>query len=272
MIRKSIEVLVATMNRANTNFLEDMNLSTDVVVVNQNDSVEEITKFDELNKKVTLINSIDKGLSNSRNLALKYATADICLIADDDMIYHSDYKDKIIQAYEQYPDADIIAFQVKRIGNPEREKKFRKNLNWENYLTSMKISSVEITFKRKTIIDKKLSFNPNVGAGTEFYNGEENIFLYDALRKNCKVLYLPIEIAEVDMSDSSWFEGYTKSFFETVGAKFYNMTKKYYYFLIVQYAIRKYPYYKENFSFAEAFKQMKFGVKKYKEKYNQNIN
>ena len=270
MCKKSVEVLVSTMNKEYIellNLAKKMNITTDAVIINQNKKLKSIETHSQSKQTLTIINSLDRGLSKSRNLAIKHTNADICLIADDDMVYHSDYKRKIIKAYEQYPEADIIAFQVRRVGNPDREKKYRNKSNWENYITSMKISSVEITFRREAIMQNNLSFNPNIGAGTEFYNGEENVFLYDALKKNCKVLYLPIEIAEVDMSDSSWFEGYNEIYFETVGAKFYNMTNKYYILLMVQFGLRKYPLYKNEISLLDAFRYMKHGVIKYKKKF-----
>lgn len=266
MREKSIEVLISTTDRKNLDFLQKMNLATDGVVVNQNLCVEGTKVHTISDYQFVTVNSLDRGLSKSRNLAIEHSTADICLIADDDMRYHSDYAKKIAKAYEEHPSADIIAFQVKRVGNVNRKKSFREKQNWENYLTSMKISSVEITFRREVIVKKNISFNPNIGAGTEFYNGEENAFLYEALRKNCKILYLPVEIAIVDMSESGWFEGYTKKYFEAVGAKFYNMTKKYYNFLILQFAIRKYKMYREDLSLMKALKYMREGVKKFKSK------
>lgn len=271
MYKKSIEVLVSTMNRGNLEQLElvrKMNLSTDAVIINQNQDLESIETQTISDQKINIVNTLDRGLSKSRNLAIQHASSDICLIADDDMIYHSDYEEKIIRAYEKYPEADIIAFQVKRVGNPDRVKKFRSKKNWENYITSMKISSVEITFRREKVMQKNLFFNPRIGAGTEFFNGEENVFLYEALRKKCRILYLPIEIAKVDMSESSWFEGYNKSYFETVGAKFFNMTSKYYILLMIQFSLRKYPLYKNDISLVKAFKYMKNGVIKYKEKFS----
>src|SRR5699024_1262076 len=267
MNEESIEVLISTMDRTNASFLDEMNLKTKAIVINQNKKKNNVERIRNKDNDYLWINSRERGLSKSRNLALENATADICLIADDDMKYNDDYVNKVIEAYKKYPEADIIAFQVKRTGHPERTKKFRKKLNWEGYITSMKISSVEITFKRSSIVSNQIYFNPNIGAGTEFSNGEENSFLYDALRNKLKILYLPIEIAEVDMSKSSWFEGYTQKYFETVGAKFYNMTSKYYKLLIFQFVIRKYNQYKNNASMYKAYRYMIQGVNKYKEKH-----
>lgn len=263
---KTIEVLIATMGRKNIDFIKDMNIMTDAVIVNQY-LKENIEIFHRANNIITLIESPERGLSKSRNIAIKHSTADICVIADDDEEFLSNYEEIILDAYEKYPEADIIAFQVKRVGNPDREKIFRNKMSWENYITSMKVSSVEITFRRRSIIENKITFNENIGAGTKFSNGEENIFLYEALKKGLKILYLPINIGYVDNSSSSWFESYNDDYFYSVGAKFYNMSSKFYSVLIIQFAIRKYNLYKTDSSLINAIKKMFYGVKLYKEEY-----
>ena len=264
---KEIEVLVSTVNRDSLDFLNKMNLKTNSVVINQVYDPKIKNKIQVDYPKLKVITVEDVGLSKSRNLALAYASSDIAIITDDDVIFDDDYEQKIRSAYEEHPEADIIAFQVERVGNEKRKKTFRKEKSWENYLTSMKISSVEITFKREKIKENKIFFNENIGAGQKFYNGEENIFLYDALKKGLKVLYVPIHIAKVDVSESSWFEGYTPAYFEAVGAKFYNMSSHYYVALILQFAVRKYGQYKNKVSFFQAMTFMKKGVREYKKLY-----
>lgn len=263
-----IETLVATMNRKSFDFLEGMNIKTDTIVINQTDHrASEQRRINE--NSVTIIHDDKRGLSRSRNLALDHSTADICVIADDDMIYQEDYDTRILKAYKDHPEADIIAFIVHRKGNDKRQKQFRKEKNWENYLTSMKISSVEITFKRERILEKGIRFNENIGAGTAFPNGEESTFLYECLRKGLKVLYLPLSIGEVDVSESTWHEGYNKKHFYAVGARFYNMTKRYNRLLMLQFALRKYKEYKDEASFSQVLKWMNEGKKSYIETYEE---
>lgn len=256
-----IEVLISTMKRDNLDFLEKMNIATNAVVVNQNgtNSTQMLRIGDN---ELKFVCSNEKGLSRSRNLALKHSTSEICVLADDDVVYVSDYADIILQAYDKYKDADIIAFQVERIGS-NRIKKFRNHLSWDRYASSLKISSVEITFKRDRIIENGIKFNELMGAGAEFYLGEENIFLYDSLKKGLRVLYLPLKIACVDCSESSWFEGYTKKYFNSIGAAYYNMTKNFYYILSFQYALRKYKFYKDEMSMFAAYREMVRGARKY---------
>lgn len=262
-----IETLVATMDRTNFEFIEDLNLRTNSVIINQR-TEDDYNEFNLNGNTHRVFSTSEKGLSKSRNMALNNSAADICVIADDDMTYHDNYANVIEKAYLDYPEADIIAFQVKRYGNPKREKTFRKEKNWENYLSTMKISSVEITFRRNSIIDNNILFNENIGAGTGFPNGEESTFLYAALKNGLKILYLPIEIGIVDISDSSWHNGYDDNHFKAIGARYYNMTNKFYGFLILQFALRKYSEYKEESSMWEAIKKMYNGKVEYKKRYN----
>jgi len=257
-----VEVLISTMNRKDYSFIDNMNLNSDFLIINQNCEEFRSEKLFGLNKG-RIISLDEKGLSKSRNLAIQNSTADICILADDDVSYINNYSEIVCDAYKKYCDADIIAFQMHRIGT-KRSKVYRNEQSWENYISCVKISSVEITFKRESIINSKIKFNELMGSGSEFYLGEENIFLCDALKKGLKILYLPIKIGCVDCSKSTWFEGYNSKYFISRGALFYNMSNIYYIFLIIQFAIRKYNLYNYNLSFFKVIIFMIEGVKKYK--------
>lgn len=257
-----IDVLVATMNRNDTNFINDLNLKTNAVIVNQNKkNNKKIIHSGE--NTIKLISSDKKGLSNSRNLAIKNSEADICLIADDDITYNENYEKIVLDAYQKHPEADIIVFQVTRYGG-SRTKKYDDKTKWLNYLSCLKVSSVEITFKRSSIVDNNIKFNTLMGSGAEFYLGEENIFLYDSLKKGLKILYKPIDIAKVDVSESSWFEGYNTKYFNSLGAAFYNMSNNFYLIFILQAVIRKRKLFSKDYSLINVVKEMLIGVKMYK--------
>ena len=71
------------------NTLEDYR----ILIINQT------TKDNLLESELTnvrVINSFEKGLSKSRNLAIRNAMGDICLIADDDITYKKGFKKDII--------------------------------------------------------------------------------------------------------------------------------------------------------------------------------
>lgn len=244
---EKIEYLVATMNRKNEKFLENMNIKDDVVIINQtnhNDS----KIIEKGNQKIKFISVKERGLSRSRNRAIEESEADICVISDDDFVYYDNSSEKIVDAYRKYKDADIIAFYF-HSSNERQRKKFNNRSGKINYLTSLKLCSAQITFKRKSLLENNIKFNENFGAGAEKYkSGEENIFLYECLRKGLKIYIEPVYILKLEERNegSAWFEGYNKNFLQAKGAVYYQMTPSLYWLLNIQFAIRKRKLYKNN--------------------------
>ena len=127
----------------------------------------------------------------------------------------------------------------------------------------MRVSSNQITFKRKSIIDNNLNFDINFGSGAKYFLGEDTIFIYDALKRGLKIVYNNNIILKMPPSKSSWFKKYDEMYFKSLGACYYRISKRFYKLLIFQFAIRKYHRYKNDISIIDAIKQMKNGVKDY---------
>lgn len=259
----NLQVLVATMHQKDYSLLDKMNINSDAIVINQCDqNSENEIQHDE--KKVKWFNDSDRGLSKSRNIALKHATGDICILADDDLEYVKNYSDLIIEQFKLHPQADIITFQVE--GIEKKFKSYHKEPRKLNYLTSMKVSSVEVAFRLEKIKEFGIKFDENFGAGSRYKMGEENIFLTKCLKKGLKIKYVPITIARLHIGNSSWFDGFNKQYFINRGAVFAAISKSFSFFLIVQFAIRKRKIYSENISVSSAIKFMLKGRKEYLEK------
>lgn len=255
----TFEVLISTMNQKNDSILEKMNIDSDAVVINQCD-IERRREFDYRGNHITWIDSKQRGLSRSRNLALKNSVADICLLADDDLVFQTGYKQRIIYAFKTHKE-EMIRFRVSGI-----ECKFKQYPNCEQkigYIKSLKVSSVEIAFRRKNIVKSGIKFDEKLGAGTEFCMGEENAFLFQCFRKGLHMRFLPVEIANLHIGNSTWFVGFNRNYFISRGAMFAGMTKIFSHLLIFQFAIRKYTLYKKEISFFRAIKCMEYGRKKY---------
>ncbi|MGV3073732.1 glycosyltransferase [Clostridium baratii] len=260
-----LEVLLSTMNQENFKIIDKMNINNDCIIINQCNRNEYQDIILE-NKNVKFICSKDRGLSKSRNLAIKNSNADICLLADDDLEYVDGYDQIILKAFEKNPQYDIIAFQVE--GKNKSFKRYSNNEKKLGYITSLKVSSVEIAFRVKSIKEKGIKFNDLLGAGAKYYMGEENEFLYKALRNKLKIKYIPIKIADLYIGDSSWFEGYNEKYFYNKGAAFTAMSYKYSIFLIIQFALRRRSLYKNEISVLKAINLMlkgRLGYKKEKE-------
>ncbi|WP_375239811.1 glycosyltransferase [Aurantibacter sp.] len=169
-----------------------------------------------------LLNDIDylksykeKGLSKSRNRSLQNASADICVICDDDIKVLPDYEKKIKNAYKALPDADIITFQII---TPENKpyKKYAKYIKKHNRYSILKVSSIEISFKLSSIKSNKIQFDERFGLGSIYKGGEENIFLKDALDMGLNIYYYPEPI--VIHPDESSNKLINNDFFHVKGA------------------------------------------------------
>ncbi len=261
----NVETLISTMHIKNDSemmeLIQKMNVGINNVFINQ---CPEITDKSELINKTIGKNKIisvnEKGLSNSRNLALENSSKEICLLADDDMTYINNYKEIIQKEYEKNPQVDVITFYVEGAKplNVIKEGKV-------NYLKCLKLCSVQLSFKRDSIINKGISFDKRFGTGSgKYISGEESIFLFDCLKKGLTIVYKPIKIGDLHVGQSTWFKGYNKDYFITKGACYYRMCGFWSSFLIIQFAIRKAKLYKKEITFKEAVKAMLLGAKEQK--------
>ena len=256
----TVELLISTMHQQDYTLLDKMNIHSDAVLINQCD-INDKKVFTYNGHRVLWINTTERGLSRSRNMAIRNATADICMLADDDMEYRSNYVDIVCSAFEE-KDADIIGFQVKGI---EKEfKKYAKKERRVSYLNSMKMSSVELAFRRNALLEKNIWFDELIGAGTEFLMGEENILLFQCLRKKLHIHYVPQIIANLHIGKSTWFNGINESYFIGKGASFAAMNTPFTTPLILQFAIRKKALYQNEASFWEAICRMMKGKRLYR--------
>ncbi len=258
----SVQVLISTMNQPKDDYslLDRMNIQSKAVVVNQCDRNK--TQVIEYNgHSVAWVDTTERGLSRSRNMAIQNAEDEICLLADDDEVLISGYSQVIENAFYENEFASIIRFQI---GGIEKEfKKYPIKMQNIGFLKSMKISSVEIAFRRNAVVDNEIKFDVLLGAGAEFNHGEENVFMFDCLKKGLKTIYVPALIAKLHIGNSSWFQGFNAEYFISSGASYTAMSRALSWILILQFAVRRYKRYRSEMSFFRAIKYMNKGKKQY---------
>ena len=213
----TLEVLISCMHQTDASIIERTKVQSDVLVVNQC-SVDKQDSFEFYNTKSELCRAnvfytTERGLSRSRNMAIKNATGDICLICDDDEILDNNYVEIITSAFEEYPEVDVLTFMV----NSPQKKSYPTKTKKVGYIGAMKTASWQIAFRRQSIVDKNIRFDEKMGSGTGNGCGEENKFLFDCLKKGLKIRYIPCLIASVAQTDSKWFNGFTNAFFYNRG-------------------------------------------------------
>lgn len=202
----------------------------------------------------------EQGLSKSRNKALKKATADICLIADDDIVFFDNASETILDAFKHNPEADIITFQA-QIPTGDLFKNYYPKHRRHSVLSIMQVSSCEIAFNRSAITTTGLKFDDNFGLGSKFATGEENIFLLDALKKGLNVFYVPLPIV-VHTKDSSGGDFANAGLIIAKGAMFYRMFGVKAYPIALLFALKKQALSK--FSLLQFYRLMLVGIKKYR--------
>lgn len=189
--KETLQILLSTMFREDLGFLENIfphkHFSEyNIVIVNQTtpDKILE-SKYDS----IIVINSFERGTSQSRNIAIKYSTADICLIADDDIIYEPDFEETILNTFSNHMDAGIISFEA-IIENRKPYKQY-PDYTLHNKRTLFSVHEITISFRRKQLIDNQLFFNEYFSLGGLFGGCTEYVFLRAAHAKGIKSYHVP---------------------------------------------------------------------------------
>ena len=254
-----VEVLVATMNQMDLGLYQKMNLKTDVIFANQSDkySYQEILKN---GAQIKMITTSDRGVGKNRNNAIMHATADICLFADDDLIYVDKYDEIVRNAFKEVPQADIIIFNIEAIGKKVKGRRMNTKIKKLHMFNVLNYGAPRIAIKREKLLKKNIWFSLLYGGGAPYSSGEDSLFLTEAIRKGMKIYTYPVKIADIEQGTSTWFSGYTVKYFEDRGIWIANAFPKLKYLLSLYYSYRFRNVTKE-FSGREIFKMINRGIK-----------
>lgn len=230
-----VQVLVAAMNQNDHSLLDKMNIQSDVIVGNQC-NFNSIEQFEYNGHFATYLNFAERGVGLNRNNALMRATGDICLFADDDMVYVDNYCGIIEKAFLDHPDADVIAFNLIEKVPTRYVIKNTKRIRFYNFLT---YGTARIAVRLSRIRENGISFNLCFGGGTEHCHGEDNIFISDCLKNGLKMYAVPVSIAELtEERVSTWNSGYNREYFIDQGILYRTISKRLWKLLCLQDSIR----------------------------------
>lgn len=260
-----VEVLLSTMYQKDLSIYHKMNIQTDAVIINQCDH-NEYVEYKVNGHRVKFVCSTERGLSRSRNMALKYAEGDICLLADDDVFYYDNYAEKIKEQFTKYPEADMLCFCANRKDVNENicQHKYYNRVKKISILTAGGRTSYEIAFRRESISSPILCFDERFGTGSEIFpaGGEETIFCRDCIRYGLSISFIPLYIEEVSIAESTWFKGYDDQYFFDKGAGYTRGMGKYLGLpFILGFCLRKHSLFKKECGIYRAFIKMLKGRK-----------
>lgn len=209
----TVELLISTMHQTDHHLVKKMNIFTDAVVINQcgRTGYEE---FQYNGHTVRWFDSEERGVGKSRNMALIVATADICVFADDDMVYDDDALQAVMSAFTRLGDAAMVIFNVRGLG---KEIDGTRRLHIWN---ASRYGTFRMAVWRSAIMRARISFSLLFGGGAKYSCGEDSLFISDCLRHHLKLYAVPDLLGTNLGGESTWFKGYTKKYFIDRGVLF----------------------------------------------------
>lgn len=220
----SFQILCVTMFQKDFSKLEEMNVHSDILFANQCDkNADETLKFGHHTARMISTNT--RGVGINRNFTLQYADADICLLADDDIVYSDDVEQKVVREFELHPDADVIFFHLNSSDASRSVKKPEKTVRLHRW-SRLPWGGAHVAFRLKSVRKANVWFSTLFGGGCVFPSGEDSIWLLEA-RKKGLVFYASKEtIGDVDMSNSSWYTEADEPYYYGKGAMYECIKKK----------------------------------------------
>lgn len=229
-----VEVLVATMNQNDFSLVKDMNIRTNAIIANQADCNNYKRQIMD-NHVISMYVTDTKGVGINRNIGLLFAQGEYLLFSDDDMIYYDDYEEKVEEAFQELPDADVIIFSMEMKSGDRQIDAYINKTKKLNIFNIFKYGACTIAIRRSIVKQYNLHFTELFGGGCLYGSGEDSLFLMDCLKCNLKIYSHKNIIGVNTCKESTWFNGFNEKYFYDKGAwlcnvpLFYRVAMKYYF-------------------------------------------
>lgn len=188
----------------------EMHIETDAVIVNQCGRYG-VETFDHKGRKIRVFYMAERGVGLSRNTALMRADGDICLFSDQDIVYETGYEQKILRAFEECPNADMIVFNVEV--SEERKTYYNTGVKRVRWYNCGRYGAVSFAVRREKLFASGVTFSLLFGGGAKYSAGEDSLFLKQFMQKGYRVYTSEAVIGRETEGDSTWFSGYHNKFF-----------------------------------------------------------
>lgn len=252
-----IQTLVVTTNQSDYTLFRKMNIQTDAIIGNQWDR-NCIEEKEQEGHKVKWISMCERGVGLNRNTVMMRSDADVCVFADDDMVFHDGYPKVVARIFEQYPDVDMVLFNLDEKNSKRHRNTKIVKVNKKNY---GKYGAARLAFRRESVYMAGVSFHLMFGGGAVYSSGEDSIFLYDCLKRKMKIIAVPVAIAQLhDDRESTWFSGYNDKFFFDKGVLYAHLYDKKAKFVALYNCFKHRKGRYSGYGWKNAYKKMKEGI------------
>lgn len=227
-----LQVLVSVVNEEVSTLAERMHLESDAIIINQTDHFG-YEEYVHAGRRIQCYEFKEKGVGLSRNNALLRADGDIVLFSDEDIEYDKGYEKRILDAFEEHPEADFLLFNM-RVGASRATydtKKYHRVHIWN----AGRYPTYSFAVRREKLHAAHITFSLLFGGGARYSNGEDSLFLRDCLRYGLKVYAVPVELGAERERESTWFKGYTDKFFLDRGVLYHFLYGRFAYLMAVRF-------------------------------------
>lgn len=258
----TFEILCATMRQNDFSKLEQMNIRSNVVFANQADRTDyRETQFD--GKTAKMITTQTRGVGINRNFALAYATGDICLFADDDVVYNDDMEEVVLREFAARPDADVIVFHLTTDSEKRKQRAYPKTRKVSRYFDRRPWATFRVAFRLTSARKANLWFTPMFGGGAPFPSGEDSLWITSAFRAGLTFYVSKETIGRVSFDESTWFTGYDDKFYYGKGAFYRAAHPRLIYLWTLYFALRTRRF--SRHTMRERLRLMRAGAKGYEQ-------
>lgn len=213
-----LQFLVSAVNKEMRTLAEKMNLQAESIIINQC-SENKYEEFVYRGSRMRCYHFAEKGVGLSRNNALLRADGDICIFADEDIVYRDGAAEAVANAFAEHPEADMLLFNVKV--QPARRTYWTEAYHRVRWYNCGRYPAYSFALRTGRMQEKNLTYSLFFGGGAKYANGEDSLFLRDCLRAGLRVYAVPIQIGEEVPRPSTWFFGYDEKFFHDRGVLYH---------------------------------------------------
>lgn len=205
-----VQFLVSAVNQDVHALVKKMNLQAESIIINQCKE-NRYEEFEYKGSRMRCYHLAEKGVGLSRNNALLRADGDICLFADEDIVYRDRAAEAVEEAFREHPEADMLLFNVKV--QEARYTYWTDRFHRVHWYNCGRYPAYSFALRTKRMHAKNLTYSLFFGGGAKYSNGEDSLFISDCLKAGLKVYACPVEIGEEIPRPSTWFHGFDEKFF-----------------------------------------------------------
>ena len=253
----TLQTLVSVVNENTKMLAEKMHLETDAIIINQCDT-NTYEQYDFNGHTIKCYSFAEIGVGLSRNNALLRATADIILFSDEDIVFRDNYEEKILQEFQQHPQADMIVFNFDV--NEERRTYYNKEWKRVHLFNCGRYPTFSFAIRTEKMHKKNITYSLLFGGGAKYSNGEDSLFIRECIKKGLQVYASPQVIGKEEGRPSTWFHGYNEKFFFDRGVLYHYLYGHLAYVLAIRFLLKHRNQMCKEIPCKEALKLMKKGI------------